>query len=42
MTFVSLKNDVNVGSKLIIKKTGRNFFVTILKVIDENSRIRIH
>jgi hypothetical protein len=42
--FLSLKNYVNVPSKSNKqKKFFRNkFFVAILKVIDENSRIRIH
>jgi hypothetical protein len=42
--FLSFKNDANVPSKSNKqKKCLRNkFFVAILKVIDENSRIRIH
>jgi hypothetical protein len=36
--FLSLKNDVNVPSK---SNKQNNFFVGVLKVNDENSRIRI-
>jgi hypothetical protein len=44
MTFLSLKNDVNVPSKSNKQKTlaQKIFFVAVLKVKDENSRIRIH
>jgi hypothetical protein len=41
MTFLSLKNDVNVPSKRIKQKTlEANFLVAVLKVSDENGRIR--
>ncbi len=38
--FLTLEIDVNVPSKSNKKKN--NFFVGVLKVTDENSRIRIH
>jgi hypothetical protein len=36
MTFLSLKNDVNVPSK---SSKQKHFVVAVLKVTDENSRI---
>jgi hypothetical protein len=42
--FLSLKNDVNVLQKVISRKNSvkKLFFAGILKVNDENNRIRIH
>jgi hypothetical protein len=44
LTFSSLKNDVNVPSKSNMQENffKNLFFVGILKVNDENRRIRIH
>jgi hypothetical protein len=39
--FLSLKNDLYVSSKSTGNKQ-KNFFFGVLKVTDENSRIRIH
>ncbi len=38
--FLSLKNDVNVPSKVISRNKKKLFLVDILKVYDKNSRIR--
>jgi hypothetical protein len=40
--FSSMKNDVNVPSKSNKQNLEKTFFVDVLKVTDENSRIRIH
>ncbi len=37
--FLSLKNYINVASKVISKKSENEFCVAVLKVTDENSRI---
>ncbi len=44
LTFLSLKNDVNVPSKRQKQKNIflNQFIVGVLKVKDENNRIRIH
>ncbi len=41
MTYLSLKNDVNVASKSNKPKNLEEKLIAVLKVADENSRIRI-